>query len=298
MHTLQPRIERALGLALNTVSAGCPPRLMQAMRHAVFAGGARVRPALCLLVARACGEDQPHLAEAAAAAVELLHCASLVHDDLPCFDDADTRRGRPSVQRAFGEPLAVLAGDGLIVLAFDTIARAAHDTPARLPALVQVVSRGVGPQHGIIGGQAWESEARVELGLYHATKTAALFEAAVGVGAVAAGADPSPWQPLGRRLGEAYQIADDLHDATARGSHDKPVGQDESRGRPNAVAEYGLEGALRQLNVLRMAAIEAMPETFLTEEIVHWVNHVSFRLVPPWLQHAEAASPLRSAISA
>ena len=97
-----------------------------AMRHAVFPRGARIRPRLCLAVAAACGEDAPGVTDAAAAAIELLHCASLVHDDLPCFDDADTRRGRPRVHRAFGEPLAVLAGDALIVLAFQTLAQGAR----------------------------------------------------------------------------------------------------------------------------------------------------------------------------
>src|SRR5262249_58610889 len=102
----------------------CPRRLSAAMRGAVFPKGARVRPRLCHAVASACGDDEPRATEAAGAAIELLHCASLVHDDLPCFDDAALRRGRPSVHAAFGEPLAVLAGDALIVLAFQAMARA------------------------------------------------------------------------------------------------------------------------------------------------------------------------------
>ena len=127
------RIERALTTALaRTEHPGGPPLLAAALRHAVFPRGARVRPRLCLAVARACGEDDPAITDAAAAAIELLHCASLVHDDLPCFDDAATRRGRPSVHYAFGQPLAVLAGDALIVLAFQTLARGAVRSPARL----------------------------------------------------------------------------------------------------------------------------------------------------------------------
>ena len=97
------RIEQSLGTILAQASTPeCPPRLMAAVRHAVFPAGARVRPRLCLAVARACGEDDPPATDAAAAAVELLHCASLVHDDLPCFDDAAMRRGQPSVHAAFG----------------------------------------------------------------------------------------------------------------------------------------------------------------------------------------------------
>ena len=100
------------------------------MHHAVFPRGARIRPRLTLAVAAACGEDAPSVSDAAGIAIELMHCASLVHDDLPCFDDADTRRGRPSVHRAFGEPLAVLAGDALIVLAYQTLAHGCRDAAA------------------------------------------------------------------------------------------------------------------------------------------------------------------------
>src|SRR5215208_7414616 len=104
------RIERTLSASLERVDTqGAPPLLAAAMHHAVFPRGARIRPRLCLAVAAACGGDDPAAADAAAAAIELMHCASLIHDDLPCFDNADMRRGRPSVHRAFGEPLAVLA---------------------------------------------------------------------------------------------------------------------------------------------------------------------------------------------
>ena len=113
------RIEAGLNLAFTRTHAPpAPPLLAAAMRHAVFPRGARVRPRLCLAVAAACGDDHPEAADAAACAIEFLHCASLVHDDLPCFDDAATRRGKPSVHAAYGAPLAVLAGDALIVLAF------------------------------------------------------------------------------------------------------------------------------------------------------------------------------------
>src|ERR1700733_7820463 len=118
------------------------------MRHAVFPRGARIRPRLCLAVAAACGEDDPAAADGAAAAIELMHCASLVHDDLPCFDNANTRRGRPSVHRAYGEPLAVLAGDALIVLAFQTIAWGAARSPARLAALVLAMASATGMPSG------------------------------------------------------------------------------------------------------------------------------------------------------
>ena len=121
MSRIQPALESQL---LRAHSPSAPPRLLAAMRHAVFPGGARIRPQLCLAVARACGDSAPALSDAAAVAIELLHCASLVHDDMPAFDDADTRRGQPTVHRLYGEPLALLTGDGLIVMAYQALAHA------------------------------------------------------------------------------------------------------------------------------------------------------------------------------
>src|SRR5512140_3821641 len=168
------RIEHALQAAVaNGETAGCPPRLAAALRHAVFPGGARIRPQLCLAVARACGDSDPALTDATAAAIELLHCASLVHDDLPCFDDAPTRRGVPSVHKAFGERLAVLGGDALIVLAFQTLARAAGRLPDRLCPLMAALGAGAGLPGGIAAGQAWECEPEPSLRDYHRAKTGA-----------------------------------------------------------------------------------------------------------------------------
>jgi geranylgeranyl diphosphate synthase type II len=191
------RIEQALDEALSRAEAsGAPPRLAAALRHAVFPGGARIRPRLCLAVAHACGIEDAGPATAAAASIELLHCASLVHDDLPCFDDAPLRRGKPSVHRAFGEPLAVLAGDALIVLAFETLARETACPPLRLAGLVLSVGRAVGMPLGIVAGQAWECEPQVDLKTYHRAKTGALFAASTVCGAVAAGHDADPWRDL------------------------------------------------------------------------------------------------------
>jgi geranylgeranyl diphosphate synthase type II len=255
------RIERTLSASLALADAADgPPLLAAAMRHAVFPRGARIRPRLCLAVAAACGDDDPAAADGAAAAIELLHCASLVHDDLPCFDDADTRRGRPSVHRAFGEPLAVLAGDALIVLAFQTLARGAVLSPQRLSALMLTVGRAVGAPHGIAAGQAWECEPDADLGEYQRAKTGALFAAATVAGAAAAGADPEPWRTLGERLGEAYQVADDIGDVLSDpDALGKPVGQDKALGRPNAALAMGIEGAMRHLDALAAAAADSIP---------------------------------------
>ncbi len=254
------RIERALSSTLAVAGGpGCPPGLSAAMHHAVFPRGARIRPRLCLAVASACGDDQPGLSEAAAAAIEILHCASLVHDDLPCFDDAATRRGKPSVHAAFGEPLAVLAGDALIVLAFETIARAAA-APLRLPAVLLTVAKSVGAPGGIVAGQAWECEPLLELSRYHRQKTGSLFAAATVAGAAAAGSDPEPWREMGEAIGEAYQVADDIRDAVAGEDElGKPVGRDAALGRPSAVLEFGLADAVGRLEGLVARAIGSIP---------------------------------------
>ncbi|MFO1337381.1 MAG: polyprenyl synthetase family protein [Burkholderiaceae bacterium] len=260
---------------------GHPPKLAAAMRHAVFPGGARVRPTLCLAVAAACGDDQPALADAAAAAIELLHCASLVHDDLPCFDDAGTRRGQPSVHRAFGERLAVLAGDALIVLAFESLGRAAAQTPARLPALLGTVAAGVGLPFGIAAGQAWECEPQVVLRDYQRAKTGALFAAATTAGAQAAGADPRRWRALGEWLGEAYQVADDIRDAAATPQWlGKPVGRDHALGRPSITRERGLRPALLHFDHLVGQAQQAVPACPGAAGLRRLVQKEAERLVP------------------
>ncbi len=214
---LQSTILRAQGRGLVGQPAA-PGRLAEALHYAVTPGGARIRPTILVSVAMACGDDAPELADAAAAALEPIHCASLVHDDLPCFDDADQRRGKPSVHRAYSEPLAVLAGDSLIVQAFTALAAAGRDQPLRALDLVGVLAARTGMPAGICAGQGWESEAAIDLQAYHMAKTGALFIAATQMGAIAAGQDPEPWTELGARIGAAFQVADDLLDAGQRGN--------------------------------------------------------------------------------
>ena len=276
------RIEASLTRALALADqAGSPPRLAAAMRHAVCPGGARVRPRLTLAVARACGEDDAPLTDAAAAAVELLHCASLVHDDLPCFDDAPLRRGLPSVHRAFGERLAVLAGDALIVLAFQTLGSAAGRQPQRLPALLARVAGGVGMPSGIAAGQAWECEPQVRLRDYQRAKTGALFAAAAGAGALSAGADARPWLRLGEALGEAYQVADDIRDVAASVQLlGKPVGRDLALDRPSVARERGLRGAVAQFTQLIESALAAVPACAGAADLRALVRSEAERLLP------------------
>lgn len=261
---MQPnaRVERALELALEEATGpGSPPLLANAMRYAVFPGGHRIRPQLALAVARACGDSDPGCSDAAAAAIELLHCASLVHDDLPTFDNSDLRRGKPTVHVEFGEPIAVLTGDALIVLAFETLARACACEPRKLVELTKIVARAVGGPCGIVAGQAWESEAAVPLTDYQRAKTGALFVGCTMAGAAAAGFDPAPWRGLGDAIGEAYQVADDLRDVLCDAEElGKPIGQDERCMRPNAAAQLGIGGAKARLRGLVDAAAAAIPD--------------------------------------
>jgi len=264
------RIEHSLAMAISSGEApGCPPKLAGAIRHAVFPGGARVRPQLCLAVAGACGDDDPELSNAVATAIELLHCASLVHDDLPCFDDAPVRRGRASVHYAYGESLAVLAGDALIVLAFQVLATGATKA-----------------------GQAWECEPRVNLADYQRAKTGALFAAATVGGAQAAGVSPDLWRPFGDWLGEAYQAADDIRDVVGDPRVlGKPVGRDVALVRPSAARELGLEGAIAYFDQLVQRAVDAVPECPGAPGLRALVRNESERLVPK----AQQAELLRAA---
>lgn len=285
------RIERALRASLEPSRAGeHPPKLAAAMEHAVFPGGARIRPKLTLAVASACGEDDPGLTDGVAAAIELLHCASLVHDDLPCFDAAETRRGQPSVHCAFGERLAVLAGDALIVTAFEVLGAAARRHPARLPLLMRTVTQGVGMPMGIVAGQAWECEPQLSLVDYQRAKTGALFAAATMAGAQAAGADGAPWRALGERLGQAYQVADDIRDVMLDASVlGKPGGQDLALGRPSAAGELGLEGALAEFQRLVQATILTVPVCPGASKFSQLIRQEAQRLVPQQLAARIAA---------
>ncbi|NNK78054.1 MAG: polyprenyl synthetase family protein [Litoreibacter sp.] len=276
------RIEAAILRSIRSGQAGAaPPKLAAALEHAVFPGGARIRPQICMSVAKACGDDMPAMADAAGAAIELIHCASLVHDDMPCFDDADIRRGKPTVHMAYSEPLALLAGDSLIIMGFETLARQSMLDCQRGAALMMTLAQSTGMPNGICAGQAWESEDHVDLGAYHRAKTGALFVAASRMGAIAAGADPEPWTELGARIGEAFQVADDLRDALYdEETLGKPAGQDEVHGRPSAVTAYGVKGAIRHLKDILGGAIASIPACEGEAELAEVVRRTAERLTP------------------
>ena len=200
---------------------GDPGRLVEAMGYSLLAPGKRIRPLLAMAAAETVGplDDDVRLA---CASVELIHCYSLIHDDLPAMDDDDFRRGRPSNHKAFGEATAILAGDALLTLAFDWIAEAGEHAgqPGRYLRAARALAHGAGVR-GMVRGQARDlgeppPTTLEALEVLHGEKTAALFEAALKVGALAAGAPPEAVTALARygtAYGIAFQHADDRDDA-------------------------------------------------------------------------------------
>jgi len=154
----------------------------------------------------------------------------------------------------------VLTGDALIILAFESLARAGATAPDRLAPLITTIGRAVGTPHGICAGQAWEGESSIDLSAYQRAKTGSLFAGATAIGAVAAGHHPAAWRGLGERLGEAYQVADDICDVAADPETiGKPIGQDAAHARPNAAVQLGLDGAKRRLKELITGALDDIP---------------------------------------
>ncbi|MBA2480412.1 MAG: polyprenyl synthetase family protein [Planctomycetes bacterium] len=255
--------DAALECALPRADAW-PARLHQAMRHSVFAGGKRLRPALVLGACRACVGDDV-LCAPAMAAIELLHTYTLVHDDLPAMDDDDLRRGRPTCHKAFDEATAILAGDALQALAFETVAALGADA-------VAVLARA-GGSRGVVGGQQEDLDAegapvdasdacRARLERIHRGKTAAMIACACELGALSAGASPAERAALvryGEAVGLAFQIADDVLDATASAAVlGKTPGKDAAQGKLTYVAVYGLERARSEALRLERDAVAAL----------------------------------------
>jgi farnesyl diphosphate synthase len=253
-----------------------PDRLLASMRHAALAGGKRLRPFLLVSAHKACGGPVADGALIAAAALECVHCYSLVHDDLPMMDDDDLRRGQPTVHKAFDEATAILAGDGLLTLAFDVIASPqVHPDPRVGLQLVRGLARasGVG---GMVGGQMLDLAAEGRhthdgqplklppeaIRQLQAMKTGALLLFAVEAGAILAGASLDQREALaryGRSLGIAFQIADDVLDVEADSATlGKAVGKDEAKGKATLVQVLGIEAARREVQMHVEAALAAL----------------------------------------
>jgi farnesyl diphosphate synthase len=246
-----------------------PPRFLEAMRYASLGGGKRFRPFLTIETARLLGVEAEGV-ERAAAAVEMIHCYSLVHDDLPALDNDDLRRGRPTAHKAFGEAIAILAGDGLLTYAFDVLADSAtHEDASVRIELVLHLARAAG-LGGMIGGQVLDLEAEQAPGPHEASdviklqsmKTGALLHYAVEAGAILGRASASARAALscyGRALGAAFQVADDILDVEADESAlGKRTGKDAGRNKATLVAALGLDGARARRDKLAAEAIDAL----------------------------------------
>ena len=274
-HLIEGALHRAIDAA---AAAPSPPRLGDALRYAVFPGGARIRPRLCLAVADACGGGASPLVVATAVAIELYHCASLALDDLPCFDDAAVRRDRPALHRVFGDAQAILVSSGLIVLASQCVMDADTADPDRRRAIQLHLLRSVGTRHGLVAGQAWEHEAHVNLAHYHSCKTASLFAAASYCGALASGCSDPNWALVGRHLGLAYQISDDLADLAGDTQAPREHVGHRPHGGLNVVVELGSGKARRRLRQLLASATRAVPSCQGRRLLKHWLRHESGRV--------------------
>jgi len=232
--------------------AGPRGRVVEAMRYSALSGGKRLRPFLVVETAALFGLE-PAASLEAAAAVEMVHCYSLIHDDLPAMDDSDLRRGRPTVHRAFDEATAILAGDGLLTEAFRVLSRpSCHRDPQVRCELSAGLAAAAGAA-GMVGGQMIDiSPSRSDLDLQGITelqqlKTGALIAFSCEAGAVLARADGAARRRLAdyaEAIGLAFQIADDLLDAEASADDlGKPTGQDAALGKATFIGQLGLEGA-------------------------------------------------------
>lgn len=250
--------EAALAAFLDPIVA--PPRLLEAIRYSLFSGGKRLRPTLVLEWHAALAGTSDASARAAAGAIELVHCFSLIHDDLPAMDDDDLRRGRPTNHKVFGEAMAILAGDAMTTLAFEMIATTAE--PRHAAAMVRELAHAGGPS-GMVGGQAIDIDnehtrlALPELERLHAMKTGALLTAACRLGAIAADADLDAATTFGRNLGLAFQIMDDVLDETSTAEQmGKATGKDGDAGKNTYPRLIGLD-ASRDLASQAMSRAEA-----------------------------------------
>jgi len=258
-------VDRALARHLPPESAK-PQTIHKAMRYSLFAGGKRLRPVLTLAAAEACG-GKIAAALPAACAVECIHTYSLIHDDLPCMDDDDLRRGRPTNHKVFGDGIAVLAGDALLTVAFEILAKA-KPTP-RYPVAAQISDLAVAAgSRWLVGGQVadLEGEGRKlggdDLKYIHRCKTAALLTASIRLGAMSANATSAQLRALttfGQSVGLAFQIIDDILDVTQPTEKlGKSAGKDITAQKATYPAVFGLEKSRAEARRLTRAAHAAL----------------------------------------
>ncbi len=240
--------------------------IFESARYLLLSTGKRIRPLLTLAAAAVFGAD-PLTVLDAACAIEMIHTYSLIHDDLPCMDNDDLRRGKPTLHKVYGEAMAVLAGDYLLTFAFEVIGNCqALGREQRLQMITAIARRAGAP--GLIGGQALDIESKGKeideetLLQMHYGKTSALFTASLECGSLAAGFLPTPLlQSIGRDLGLAYQLQDDLLDATSTTAVlGKTVGSDSVQQKPTAVSIYGLAALEAKLKGLEGSLFQSLDQ--------------------------------------
>ncbi len=264
--TVETELRALLGQQAREGELSRPAHLMQAARHGVLNGGKRLRPFL-VLESALLFEADPGAALRVAAALECVHCYSLIHDDLPAMDDDDLRRGQPTVHKAFDEATAILSGDGLLTLAFDIIADEETELPAQTKlALISGLSRASG-FGGMVGGQALdlaaEQSAPDEAGIItlQAMKTGALIRYACEAGAIMGGdeVDRARLHAFGAAIGLAFQLADDMLDLTAdQATMGKKTGKDAAAGKATLAGLHGIDWAQTQLHGLVAQAVDLL----------------------------------------
>lgn len=260
------RVDRALDQFLPKGTTK-PATIHRAMRYSLFAGGKRMRPVLCFAASEACGGDSAEEALPAACAVECVHTYSLVHDDLPCMDDDDLRRGRPTSHKVFGEGIAVLAGDALLTQAFEILASAKPTPRHSVAVMIRELALAAGSRM-LIAGQVADLEGegrkatREQLRFIHERKTAAMIECSLRLGAMSANATPAKLAALtdfGRNLGLAFQVIDDILDVTQTSEKlGKSAGKDLTAEKTTYPSVIGLEASRREAQRLTEAARSAL----------------------------------------
>lgn len=274
------RVNAALETACNTYLPE-ESDVCRAARYSLLGGGKRIRAVLVLAVCDMLNGDAA-AADQFAAAVEMLHCYSLIHDDLPCMDDDDLRRGKPTNHVVYGAGLATLAGDGLLTFAFELMASQKGIAPDKLNRCIAVIARAAGPA-GMVGGQAFDlaSDGDMAIGregmeLLHHSKTGVIFKAAIDMAAIVAEASPQQRQALdayASYMGLTFQITDDILDVVGdEALLGKPVGSDARNDKATYVTIFSLDEARRMACEAADKAVQALeplgPKAWFLKELV------------------------------
>ena len=280
MQSWQTAIEERLGGYFSNGGSVCA-KLLESMRYSLMAGGKRIRPLICIKFCEAAGGD-PEESLDAACAIEMLHTYSLIHDDLPCMDNSDVRRGKPSNHVKYGEFTATLAGDALQAAAFEVLLQSSLQ-PGAVVDMARVLAEAAGP-YGICGGQhidvhsAWKPLTETDLTNIHNMKTSALISAAARIGVIAAGGSEEQVkaaQAYALAVGLAFQIRDDVLDITVPTEKlGKPMGSDIENNKTTFAILLGASKCEEIINLETEKAIAALDGKFNDTDFLVWLAHM------------------------